>query len=117
MSEAVSALLAEHFDGFVVEGENPIAMEQGTSARQHFPSLKIVCLSPRTKDAAAIATAQQQKITLIASDSSERSLRRQLQTFVDSLAQGGKPAAGIDPCHSLIGNLNQFSAAELLQMS
>jgi len=26
-------------------------------------------------------------------------------------------AEGIDPCHSLIGNLNQFSAAEILQMS
>ena len=117
MSEAVSVLLAENFDGFVVEGENPIALEQGTSARQHFPSLKIVCLSPRTKDAAAATTAQQQKITRIASDISERNLRKQLQTFVDSLAQGGTPAEGIDPCHSLIGNLNQFSAAEILQMS
>jgi hypothetical protein len=24
---------------------------------------------------------------------------------------------GIDPCHSLVGNLNQFSAPEILQMS
>jgi hypothetical protein len=117
MSEAVSVLLSENFDGFVVEGENPIALEQGTSARQHFPSLKIVCLSPRTKDAATTAAAQQQKITRIASDISERNLRKQLQSFVDSLAQGGTPAEGIDPCHSLIGNLNQFSAAEILQMS
>ena len=117
MSEAVSVLLAENFDGFVVEGDHPIAMEQGTSARQHFPSLKIVCLSPRTKDAEANATAQQQHITVIASDSSERSLRTELRGFVDSLAQGGTPAEGIDPCHSLIGNLNQFSAAEILQMS
>src|SRR3982751_3364579 len=43
MPEAVSILLAENSDGFVVEGETSIAMDQGTSARQHFPSLKIVC--------------------------------------------------------------------------
>ena len=115
MPEAVSVLLAENFDGFVVEGEDPIALEQATSTRQHFPSLRIVCLSP--KDAKAVAAAEQQKINQIASDSSERSLRRQLRTFVSSLAHGGTPAEGIDPCHSLIGNLNQFSAAEILQMS
>jgi hypothetical protein len=115
MQEAVSVLLEENFDGFVVEGENPIAMNQATSARQHFPSLKIVCLSP--KDPESLAAAQQQKITRIASDGAARSLRKQLKTFVDTLAQGGTPAEGIDPCHSLIGNLNQFSAAEILQMS
>jgi hypothetical protein len=117
MPEAISVLLGENFDGFVVEGEDAIAIEQATSARQHFPSLKIVCLSPRTRDSSAIAAADQQKITRIASDSSERVLRKQLQDFVSSLAQGGTPAEGIDPCHSLIGNLNQFSAAEILQMS
>jgi len=115
MPEAVSILLGENFDGFVVEGEDPIAMEQATNARQHFPSLKIVCLAPKTS--AVADAAQQQKITRIAADSSERALRRQLKTFVSSLAQGGTPAEGIDPCHSLIGNLNQFSAAEILQMS
>jgi hypothetical protein len=115
MSEVVFLLLAENFDGFVVEGENPIAMEQATNARQHFPSLRVVCLSPKTNE--ADSTAQQQQITRISSDSSERSLRKQLHTFVNSLAQGGTPAEGIDPCHSLIGNLNQFSAAEILQMS
>ena len=117
MPEAISVLLGENFDGFVVEGEDAIAIEQATSARQHFPSLRIVCLSPRTRNATAIAAAEQQKITRIASDSSERVLRKQLQDFVSSLAQGGTPAEGIDPCHSLIGNLNQFSAAEILQMS
>src|SRR2546423_2287730 len=117
ISEAVSVLLGENFDGFVVEGENPIAMEQATSARQHFPSLKIVCLSPKTKEGDLVSAAQQQKITRIASDSSDRQFRKQLQNFVSSLAQGGTPAEGIDPCHSLIGNLNQFSAAEILQMS
>jgi hypothetical protein len=117
MPEAVSVLLSENFDGFVVEGEEPIAMEQATNARQHFPSLKIVCLSSQAKDPGAITTAQQQKITRISSESSERNLTRQLRNFVSSLAQGGTPAEGIDPCHSLIGNLNQFSAAEILQMS
>ncbi len=117
MPEAVSSLLAENFDGFVVEGENPVAMNQATSARQHFPSLKIICLSPKSKDAETLSSARQQKITRIGSDGSDRRLRRQLQSFVSSLAQGGTPAEGIDPCHSLIGNLNQFSAAEILQMS
>jgi hypothetical protein len=110
-------LLAENFDGFVVEGEDPIAMDQATSARQHFPSLKIVCLSPSTKQADVAVAAELQKITRIASDCSDRALRKQLTDFVSSLARGGTPAEGIDPCHSLIGNLNQFSAAEILQMS
>ena len=35
--------------------------------------------------------------------------------FIGNLTSG--PAEGIDPCHSLVGNLNQFSAAEILQMS
>ena len=49
MPEAISVLLAENFDGFVVEGEPAIALEQATNARQHFPSLRIVCVTPRTK--------------------------------------------------------------------
>ena len=116
MPEAVSVLLSENFDGFVVEGENPVAMKQATSARQHFPSLKIVCLSPRSQEVDG-GEAAQQKIIGINTDTSERNLRRQLQSFVSGLARGGNPAEGIDPCHSLIGNLNQFSAAEILQMS
>ncbi|HVF71142.1 MAG TPA: DUF4388 domain-containing protein [Chthoniobacterales bacterium] len=117
MPEAVSILLAENFDGFVVEGDNPVAMDQATSARQHFPSLKIVCLSPKSKESETVVAARQQKITRIGSDLSGRGLRKHLGNFVSSLAQGGTPAEGIDPCHSLIGNLNQFSAAEILQMS
>jgi hypothetical protein len=117
LPEAVSVLLAENFDGFVVEGEAEIAMEQATNARQHFPSLRIVCLAPKAAGADFTKAAQQQKITRVVSNCSDRSLRRQLHTFVRSLAQGGTPAEGIDPCHSLIGNLNQFSAAEILQMS
>ena len=115
MPEAVSILLSENFDGFLVEGESPIAVKQATSARQHFPSLEIVCLSPKTKETEGEEA--QQKITQISSDVSDRVLRKQLQTFVSGLARGGNPAEGIDPCHSLIGNLNQFSAAEILQMS
>ncbi len=117
LPEAVSILLAENFDGFVVEGDAPVALEQATNARQHFPSLNIVCLAPTPHDAEFVRTAEQQKITRIATNGSERSLRRQLHSFVRSLGQCGIPAEGIDPCHSLIGNLNQFSAAEILQMS
>ena len=73
--------------------------------------------APKPHSAEFIQTAQQQKITRIASSRNERALRRQLNTFVRSLAQGGTPTEGIDPCHSLIGNLNQFSAPEILQMS
>ena len=117
LSEAVSVLLAENFDGFVVEGEAAIALEQATNARQHFPSLNILCLAPKPHDEEFVSMAHQQKIMRVATNVSKRSLRRQLRTFVHSLAQGGIPAEGIDPCHSLIGNLNQFSAAEILQMS
>jgi hypothetical protein len=51
MSEAIGVLLAENFDGFIVEGETPVALEQATNARQHFPSLRIVCLTPRRRAA------------------------------------------------------------------
>ena len=117
LPEAVSILLAENFDGFAIEGEAPIALEQATNARQHFPSLKILCLAPKPHDEIFVTTAQQQKIVRVATNGSERSLRRHLHAFLRSLAQGGIPTEGIDPCHSLIGNLNQFSAAEILQMS
>ncbi len=117
LPEAVSILLAENFDGFVVEGETPVALEQATNARQHFPSLNIILLAPAPHDTDFVQTAEQQKITRIATNGSERTLRRQLNSFVRSLGQCGIPAEGIDPCHSLIGNLNQFSAAEILQMS
>ncbi len=117
-SEAVSFLLAENFDAFVVEGESKLALEQATNARQHFPSLKIICLVPDRGDAEAAATAAQQEITLILSEQSKRRMEQLLKSFVRSLGrQAGTAAEGVDPCHSLIGNLNQFSAAEILQMS
>jgi hypothetical protein len=117
LGEAVSVLLAENFDGFVVEGEPEIALEQATNARQHFPSLKIVCLAPKPHSASFVNISDQQKILRLASSVRQGSLRKHLHAFVQSLGRGGIAAEGIDPCHSLIGNLNQFSAAEILQMS
>jgi hypothetical protein len=118
MAEAVFVLLAENFDIFLVEGETPIALEQATNARQHFPSLRIVCLAPKPHGPESVMEAHQQKITLLSNNRSERYLRRQLRNIVRSAGtQTMTPAEGIDPCHSLIGNLNQFSAAEILQMS
>ena len=118
MAEAVFVLLAENFDGFVVEGEAEIAIKQATSARQHFPSLRILCLTPKPANGSFSETAAQQKILAVVSGLSERRLRRDLHDFVHSLEnQSGTASEGIDPCHSLIGNLNQFSAAEILQMS
>jgi len=117
-SEAVSFLLAENFDAFVVEGESKLALEQATNVRQHFPSLKIICLVSDRGEAEVAALAAQQEITLILSEQSKRRMERLLKSFVRSLGrQAGTAAEGIDPCHSLIGNLNQFSAAEILQMS
>ena len=118
MSEVVFVLLGENFDGFVVEGETEIAIKQATSARQHFPSLRILCLTPTQADGSFGATAIQQKIVTAVSGTNERRLRRDVHAFVDSLEkQAGTASEGIDPCHSLIGNLNLFSAAEILQMS
>jgi hypothetical protein len=117
MSEAVSVLLAENFDGFVVEGEPALAIDQATSARQHFPSLQIVCLTAKAEHE-ALSRAEQQKIRCVRADQRERGLARELHDFVRLLdSTSGAASEGVDPCHSLIGNLNQFSAAEILQMS
>jgi len=118
LPEAISVLLEEHFDGLMVEGEAALAVDQATNVRQHFPSLGITCLVPPRYDSEIDASAEKQKITLISDPRSRQSLRRELEKFVSSLGRHSSPAAeGIDPCHSLIGNLNQFSAAEILQMS
>jgi hypothetical protein len=118
LSEAVYILIREYFDLFVVEGEPAIAIEQATNARQHFPSLEILCLAPGVKDVALQEQARQQKIAVIATEGSDRQLGRQLRAIVSAFEKpAGTAAEGIDPCHSLIGNLNQFSAAEILQMS
>ena len=39
VSEAVAVLIAESFDGFIIEGEPESAVDTATVARQHFPSL------------------------------------------------------------------------------
>ena len=44
LSEAVAILIAESFDGFIIEGEPESAVETATVARQHFPSLKLLCV-------------------------------------------------------------------------
>lgn len=117
MSEAIGVLLAENFDGFVVEGEAALALEQATNARQHFPSLRIICVTPAANKGFA-ANADQQKLLWVVAGPSQRRLRSELFRFVSSLeTHFGEASEGIDPCHSLIGNLNQFSAAEILQMS
>ncbi|HEV2045490.1 MAG TPA: DUF4388 domain-containing protein [Chthoniobacterales bacterium] len=118
LSEAVQALLAEDFDALIIEGEAAVAIEQAANARQHFPSLKIACLLTQRHGAHAAETADKQQITLFSMARSDGRLRRALAGFVRPLdSHSSTPAEGIDPCHSLIGNLNQFSAAEILQMS
>ncbi len=118
LSEAVSALLGENFDGLIIEGEEGLALDQATNMRQHFPSLTISCLLYARCQPETEATAAEQNIELFSMPRSDVSLRTKLNRFVRSLdSRSGTAAEGIDPCHSLIGNLNQFSAAEILQMS
>jgi hypothetical protein len=118
LPEAVSVLLGENFDAFVIEGEAAMALEQATNARQHFPSLKLVCLVNDVAEAQTINAAKQQNIELIVRDQAGAGLKRRLERSLRSIEKsGGQVAEGIDPFHSLIGNLNQFSAAEILQMS
>ena len=118
LSEAVYILMRENFDLFVVEGEPAVAIGQATNTRQHFPSLEVMCLTQETHDSQLLEEATQQNISLVATDCSDRKLRSRLRRIVSAFErQSGTPAEGIDPCHSLVGNLNQFSAAEILQMS
>ena len=118
LSEAIQALLAENFDALIIEEEPEFAIELATNARQHFPSLRIACLLSQWRDPKVDVAAEQQKITLLSVAGSGRRLRRTLANFARSLdSHLGAAAEGIDPCHSLVGNLNLFSAAEILQMS
>jgi len=117
LAEAIQALLAENFDAFVIESETATALEQATHVRQHFPSLRIAALVGHYS-AEHVTEAEQQKIELMVRRRSARGLRWKLTSFFRSLeVQDGSSAEGIDPCHSLVGNLSQFSAAEILQMS
>ncbi|HEX3817272.1 MAG TPA: DUF4388 domain-containing protein [Chthoniobacterales bacterium] len=118
LSEAIYTLMRERFDLFVVEGEAVVAIEQATNARQHFPSLEIVCLTSAPAESPFREQAEEQKISLVSTDISRTHLRRQLRKILINFERfSGTAAEGIDPCHSLVGNLNQFSAAEILQMS
>ncbi len=118
LSEALYILMREDFDLFIVEGDAAIAIEQAIHARQHFPSLRIVGLTQDTVSAVQLDEATGQNIKLTTNVCSDRRLRRQLRAMVSAFEGAPGPAAeGIDPCHSLVGNLNQFSAAEILQMS
>ena len=66
----------------------------------------------------SIHIAQQQQIPLANGAASTKRLRGEVRRFLNGLdSHSGASAEGIDPCHSLIGNLNQFSAAEVLQMT
>jgi hypothetical protein len=117
LPEAIYVLMREEFDLFAVEGEAETAIAQAIHSRQHFPSLEIVCLLSEPESAEMHARAEEQNINLVMTGCADRQLRRRLRKII--LAFKGKtttPAEGIDPCHSLIGNLNQFSAAEILQM-
>jgi len=118
MAEVVGILIGESFDGFVTEGEPEFAIEAATVARQHFPSLKILCAPWDKLSPEATSKAQQQNIAVTNGAGSTKNLRKEVHRFLGSL--DGHPtvsAEGIDPCHSLIGSLNQFSAAEVLQMT
>ncbi len=118
LSEAVQALLEENFDGLIIEGDAAVAVEQATNLRQHFPSLTIACLLQSGRRSNVSLRAKEQNIELLSGARSDRRLGATLARFVRSLdSQPGAASEGIDPCHSLIGNLNQFSAAEILQMS
>jgi hypothetical protein len=118
LSDAIALLLRENFDAFIVEGEAAVAVEQATNVRQHFPSLKIVCLVPERVEGELAARATQQNLQIITTTGSRRRLERELSKIVRALERPISSASeGIDPCHSLIGNLNQFTAAEILQMS
>ena len=92
LAEAISVLLDENFDGLMVEGEAALALDQATNVRQHFPSLGILCLVPPRYGSEIDASAEKQKITLISSSRSCRSLQRELEKFVASLEAQSSPA-------------------------
>jgi hypothetical protein len=118
LADSISVLLGENFDAFFVEGEAPLALKQAANVRQHFPSLAIVCLISGQCNEESTQLATQQNIRWIQVNGSDRRLDGDIRGFVATLDRpAGAAAEGIDPCHSLIGNLNQFSAAEILQMS
>lgn len=118
LPDAIYTLMREAFDLFLVEGEPALAVEQATDVRQHFPSLGIVCLASEQPGEAILEDTETQKISVITTTCGTALLRRKLRKMVEAFERpSSPPAEGVDPCHSLVGNLNQFSAAEILQMS
>ena len=97
-------------------GRPKVALILTAEERQRLESL-----AHRSRSAPHVA--RRARIILACADGADgkvvaRRLRVTLTRFVRSLdSHAGTAAEGIDPCHSLIGNLNQFSAAEILQMS
>src|SRR5207248_11023502 len=102
LSEAVSALLGENFDGLIIEGESTVALEQATNMRQHFPSLTILCLLLDHRQSEIAPAASEQNIALLSMPLTNWGLRANLQRFVRSLDSrpGTVAAEGIDPGHS-----------------
>ena len=99
MAEVVAILIGESFDGFVIEGEPEFAIEAATVARQHFPSLKILCAPWEKPSAEATRKAQQQHIPLTNGAGSTEHLRKEVHRFLGSLdSDPGVSAWGIDPC-------------------
>ncbi|MGI8432758.1 MAG: DUF4388 domain-containing protein [Chthoniobacterales bacterium] len=118
LHDAIYTLMREAFDLCIVDGEPAVAVDQATNIRQLFPSLGITCLAFDQPDDAIRAEAEQQKISIILTDVPAVRLRRRLRGAVAAFERlSNSPAEGVDPCHSLVGNLNQFPAAEVLQMS
>src|SRR5207302_11008175 len=85
VSEAVMVLIAENFDGFIVEGPPAGAIEAATVGRQHFPSLKILCVPWRRPKANLLDDADRQQILIADGTASAKRLRRDVMHFVRAL--------------------------------
>ena len=76
VSEAVLVLIAENFDGFIVEGPPAAAIEAATMGRQHFPSLKILCVPWQRPRGDLFEDADRQQILVADGTGSAKRLRR-----------------------------------------
>src|SRR5207237_6876895 len=99
VSEAVLVLMAENFDGFIVEGPPSAAIEAATMGRQHFPSLTILCVPWQRPRGELFEDADRQQILVADGTGSAKRLRREVMQFVRSLEhRRSVPEEGIDPC-------------------
>src|SRR4051812_50211096 len=89
LAEAIAILIEENFDGFVTEGETPIATAQATNARQHFPSLKILCLVPNRVDNDQVGLAEQQDIKVLVAGRGRRPPAYEKKLFLWGAAPPG----------------------------